>query len=296
MAPHVTHMGVHDHGFNNVSTYGALRRLILEGRFEPDGARARALRAGAEGERRRAGAALDAHRRRRRLRLLVQRPALAVRGHDALAARAGARAPARSRACSTRSDRPRVAARAAGPARAHHRRFAVYYGRGRDVYDVRGRVAHESLFNRVDGTLPLPQRRSRATRPSRTWTRGPGLGAARVSPRSSSSSRPSRTPSSSRSAAARRSTASCSRRRGRSRDHYMTTRRRADGIPYWDTGAPGLARLPGDRRPCRRTRSTTTSRSTLRRGDRRAGPAPARPRARAARRGRGGPVPGPGRA
>src|SRR5258707_419049 len=34
MAPHLTHMGVHDHGFNNVSTYGALRRLAREGRFE----------------------------------------------------------------------------------------------------------------------------------------------------------------------------------------------------------------------------------------------------------------------
>ena len=37
MAPHVTHMGVHDHGFNNVSTWGALRRLVLEGRYEPEG-------------------------------------------------------------------------------------------------------------------------------------------------------------------------------------------------------------------------------------------------------------------
>jgi unsaturated chondroitin disaccharide hydrolase len=34
MAPHITHMGVHDHGFNNVSTYGALRRLYMEGRIE----------------------------------------------------------------------------------------------------------------------------------------------------------------------------------------------------------------------------------------------------------------------
>ncbi|HZY73024.1 MAG TPA: hypothetical protein VFE22_07960, partial [Edaphobacter sp.] len=34
MAEHVTHIGVHDHGFNNLSTYGQLRRLALEGRFE----------------------------------------------------------------------------------------------------------------------------------------------------------------------------------------------------------------------------------------------------------------------
>src|SRR5438067_2342183 len=28
MAAHITHMGVHDHGFNNISTYGNLLRLM----------------------------------------------------------------------------------------------------------------------------------------------------------------------------------------------------------------------------------------------------------------------------
>src|SRR5438552_10710380 len=32
MASHLTHVGVHDHGFNNVSTYGNLLRLMREGR------------------------------------------------------------------------------------------------------------------------------------------------------------------------------------------------------------------------------------------------------------------------
>jgi hypothetical protein len=32
MTPHLTHVGVHDHGFNNVSTYGNLRRLMRERR------------------------------------------------------------------------------------------------------------------------------------------------------------------------------------------------------------------------------------------------------------------------
>src|ERR1700685_1812444 len=32
MAPHVSHIGVHDHGFNNISTYGNLLRLMDEGR------------------------------------------------------------------------------------------------------------------------------------------------------------------------------------------------------------------------------------------------------------------------
>ena len=34
MAPHLTHVGVHDHGFNNVSTYGALWRMAREGRYD----------------------------------------------------------------------------------------------------------------------------------------------------------------------------------------------------------------------------------------------------------------------
>jgi hypothetical protein len=35
MAPHLSATGVHDHGFNNVSTYGALWRLARERKFEP---------------------------------------------------------------------------------------------------------------------------------------------------------------------------------------------------------------------------------------------------------------------
>ncbi len=33
MAPHVSHTGVHDHGFNNISTYGNLWRLMREGKI-----------------------------------------------------------------------------------------------------------------------------------------------------------------------------------------------------------------------------------------------------------------------
>src|SRR6476620_7205448 len=36
MAPHLTHVGVHDHGFNNVSTYGTLWRLAREERFDAE--------------------------------------------------------------------------------------------------------------------------------------------------------------------------------------------------------------------------------------------------------------------
>src|SRR5467141_2437378 len=33
MASHVSHVGVHDHGFNNISTYGNLWRLMREGKI-----------------------------------------------------------------------------------------------------------------------------------------------------------------------------------------------------------------------------------------------------------------------
>src|SRR5690349_5108638 len=33
MASHLSHAGVHDHGFNNVSTYGNLLRLMHEGKI-----------------------------------------------------------------------------------------------------------------------------------------------------------------------------------------------------------------------------------------------------------------------
>src|SRR3989442_11372584 len=33
MATHVSHVGVHDHGFNNISTYGNLWRLMREGKI-----------------------------------------------------------------------------------------------------------------------------------------------------------------------------------------------------------------------------------------------------------------------
>ena len=41
MASHVSHTGVHDHGFNNVSTYGNLLRLMTEERIPAKAPRAR---------------------------------------------------------------------------------------------------------------------------------------------------------------------------------------------------------------------------------------------------------------
>ena len=169
MAPHLTHMGVHDHGFNNVSTYGNLWRLAREGRIDARRLGTALLRAGAEGERRRAGAALDAAARRR-LHPFLQRRALAVRRHDPLAARAGARPRARA-AADGRTGRRRQPARSAG----HHARatahYNVYFGRGRDA--LRRARAHRAR-------KPVQRRQRHLSRPEHaagllavhTWTRG----------------------------------------------------------------------------------------------------------------------------
>lgn len=50
-------------------------------------------------------------------------------------------------------------------------KFAVYYGEGRDVYDKWGRVAHESLFNVKDGLYRCPNSQQGFSGYS-TWTRG----------------------------------------------------------------------------------------------------------------------------
>ena len=55
--------------------------------------------------------------------------------------------------------------------------------------------------------------------------------------------------------------------------------RRADGVPYWDTGAPGLAALGDWASAPGRSVQRSRARRQLRRGDRRAGPAAARPHA-----------------
>ena len=50
-------------------------------------------------------------------------------------------------------------------------RYAVYYGEGRDAYDIRGRTAHESIFNVNDGAYRCPNSQQGYS-PFSTWTRG----------------------------------------------------------------------------------------------------------------------------
>ncbi len=148
------------------------------------------LRAGAEGQRRRAGPALDAAARWR-LHPLVQRPALAVRGHDPLAAVAGPRSSARP-SPERGAGRAGQPARPAGPARQGHGRLQRLLRRAgatpTTCADAR-RTRRSSTPSTARSAGPTA---SRATRPS---ARGPAGWPGRCSalPSSSSSSRRSAT-------------------------------------------------------------------------------------------------------
>jgi unsaturated chondroitin disaccharide hydrolase len=119
--------------------------------------------------------------------------------------------------------------------------YNIYYGRGRDTFDVRGRCAHESLFNVANGTYRGPNSQQGYS-PFSTWTRGLAwamLGfteelefLATVEDAALSDVGGKAAVQDWMLEAAR---AAC--------DFYIDRAAAADGIPYWDTGAPGLAAL-----------------------------------------------------
>lgn len=235
---YVTHTGVHDHGFNIVSTYGNLWRLCVEGRTEADlwerCCYETALRC---------SAAVQAHRWTslpqggyiqsfngphslfadtiRTLRVLALGHLL---GHVLL----------------EEDDRrvsllERLLQHALTTCR-----YNVYYGEGRDIYDVEGRVAHEVIFNVRTGSFRCPSSQQ-GWSPWTTWTRALAwilLGCAEQL--EFLDSLPEETPEFHGSketvigelTKAARVTA----------EYYLQTTP-ANGIPYWDTHAPGLSRL-----------------------------------------------------
>ena len=108
----------------------------------------------------------------------------------------------------------------------------------RDVYDVRGRTAHESLFNAANGTYRGPGSQQGYS-PFTTWTRGLAwamLGfAEQVEFLDTVDKQELASLELDTSALFDAACATC--------DFYIERAAAADGIPYWDTGAPGLAAL-----------------------------------------------------
>ena len=118
--------------------------------------------------------------------------------------------------------------------------FSVYYGRGRDGYDVRGRVAHESLFNASNGSYRGPNSQQGYS-PFTTWTRGLAwamLGFAEQLEFLDTVDDDSVTSHGGRAAVEQwMLDAACA-----TSDYYMEIAA-SDGIPYWDSGAPNLSSL-----------------------------------------------------
>ncbi len=240
MSPHLSHTGVHDHGFNNVSTYGNIWRLAREGRIEPDPWRMHFCELALK-----VSGAVQAHRWTRLAdggfmhsfngahSLFVD----TIRSLRALALsyRLGHRLIEEQDQQVNLLERLLLHAKATA-------RFSVYYGKGRDHYDVAGRVAHESLFNAANGSYRGPNSQQGYS-PFSTWTRGLAwamLGFTEQIEFLDTLAESAFTTETRRGVetwmleAAR---ATC--------DFYIDHAACADGIPYWDTGAPGLTSLAG---------------------------------------------------
>jgi hypothetical protein len=239
MAPHLTHVGVHDHGFNNVSTYGTLWRLARERRIDASEWEVRFYELALQ-----VSGAVQANRFTRLPQggyiysfngahsLFVD----TIRSLRALALshKLGHRLVGEQDAPISLLERLVQHARATAD-------YSIYYGTGRDTYDLRGRCAHESLFNVANGTYRGPNSQQGYS-PFSTWTRGLAwamVGFAEqleflqtVGERELDALGGKRAIEAWMLEAAR---ATC--------DFYIDRAAAADGIPYWDTGAPGLAAL-----------------------------------------------------
>jgi unsaturated chondroitin disaccharide hydrolase len=239
MSPHLTHIGVHDHGFNNVSTYGTLWRLAGEGRIDASPWEVRfyelALKVSGAVQASRwtslpSGGFIHSFNGAHSLFVDTIRSLRAL----ALAFRLGQRLLAEQDASIDLLQRLLQHAKAT----AH---YNIWYGRGRDSYDVRGRTAHESMFNVASGTYRGPSTQQGYS-PFSTWTRGLAwamLGFTEQIEFIATLSDETLAPFGGRQEitawmleAAR---ATC--------DFYVDRAAAADGIPYWDTGAPGLAHM-----------------------------------------------------
>lgn len=169
MAPHLTHIGVHDHGFNNVSTYGNLLRLILEGKIEEN----------------------EWEKEFYKLALKVTGAVQATRwtsiqgggfiysfnGPHSLfvdtirSCRALVVSHQLGHVLQAENDRRISLLQRAIQHLLSTVRYSIFYGKGRDSYDIPGRTAHEIIFNTNDGNYRCPNSQQGYTGFS-TWTRG----------------------------------------------------------------------------------------------------------------------------
>jgi unsaturated chondroitin disaccharide hydrolase len=238
MAPHLTHTGVHDHGFNNVSTYGNLLRLAREGRT-----------AAPEWE-------IHFHELALKVTGAVQASRwTAIPGGGFIHSFNGPHSlfvdtirSLRALAVSHRlghvlmgenDRRVSLLERLVQHARATAQ-YSIYYGEGRDSYDLRGRTAHEAVFNTNDGAFRCPNSQQGYS-PFSTWTRGLAWAMCGFTEQLEflrTVSDEDLDPLGGRAAVEafmrKAALATC--------DFYIE-HTPSCGVPYWDTGAPNLHKL-----------------------------------------------------
>ncbi len=239
MATHVSHIGVHDHGFNNISTYGNLLRLMWEGRIPRN----------------------DWEKNFYELALKISGAVQAARWTDIGKDNGyiySFNGPHSLFSDTVRSLRSLAVAHQLGHVLMGekdskisllHRlirhaqttsKYNVYFGEGRDAYDIRGRVVHESIFNINDGSHRCPSTQQGYS-PFSTWTRGHAwilCGYAEQLEFLATLPGKSLDPYGGKAAV----TAEFLKTALAVADFYIEQSPR-DGIPYWDTGAPGLAKM-----------------------------------------------------
>ena len=169
MAPHVSHIGVHDHGFNNVSTYGNLLRLMKEEKIDFDAWEKNfyelALKISGAVQAGRwtpipNGGFMHSFNGPHSLFVDTIRTCRAVILSHALGHVFQGEGDVRINLLERAVQHMHATAK-----------FAIYYGEGRDSYDVPGRTAHESIFN-VKTEIIVVQIHSKGTPASQ-----PGLAA-----------------------------------------------------------------------------------------------------------------------
>jgi hypothetical protein len=120
-------------------------------------------------------------------------------------------------------------------------KYSIYYGEGRDSYDVRGRTVHECIFNTKDGNYRCPGSQQGYS-PFSTWTRGLAWAMCGFSEElewlhSSNEPRgviPFGNKADVIAFMEKAAMATCD---------FFIANTPSDGVPYWDTGAPGLHNL-----------------------------------------------------
>ncbi len=244
MPPHLADFGVHDHGFNNVSTFGNLRRLMLEERIPFDEWEQEyyvtALKVSGAVQARRWTSIADgdgyiySFNGPHSLFVDTVRSCRSL----ALAHYLGYYLPDPTGRRISLLERMIKHLRAT----AH---YAVYYDEGRDSYDTWGRTVHESIFNVEDGSYRCPGTQQGYS-PFSTWTRGLAWAMSGFSEQleflrelDDEEFEPHGGREAVEATLLKAARATC--------DFYIG-HSAGDGIPYWDTGAPNLHKLGDWRR------------------------------------------------